>query len=67
MPVIVAIGSNIYAFWEKKAILLVMLVFLFNRFEFAYAFLQQHYKSIKTIFLYLVRTVIMLLTFHIII
>jgi hypothetical protein len=32
-----------------------------------YAFLQQNYKSIKTIFLYLLRTVVLMLTFHLVI
>lgn len=67
IPVVMAIGFNVCAFWEKKAILGVMVVFLFNRFESFYAFMQQHYRSIKTIFLYLMRTVVLLLTFHLII
>lgn len=45
----------------------VLFVFLFNRFEFMYAFLQQHYKSIKTIFFYLLRTVVLMLTFYLVI
>ncbi len=44
--------------------MLVLFVFLFNRFESMYAFLQQNYKSIKTIFYYLLRTLVLMLTFH---